>query len=512
MDILNIKSNLMKHYLLNIKNHKNLIIKILLLYLFINFIKNIFNLYSLIFLLIILLLIYKTNRKLFKKVIYKTFFKNKIFKLNSKFTAAKKSLQNIAEINKLINDKVGIEMINYEKDRLEKELNSSDYNVILFGTGSCGKTSLARALIKNIIGEISPSLGTTKEINNYKINIPFLKRNVNIIDTPGLFEASSEGEKREENTIKKATKSDLIIFVVDQDLNKYELYLFKQLAKIGKSIIIALNKCDLRSTSQNNLIKQNIHNLIKEYSNNSKIIFTIASPQSIPNLGSFPKRKKIIVDNLFNEIIKTLDKDGEDLLADNILFQCHKLGLFSKELITKQRNLLANKIINKYAWITSGIIFITPLPGLDLLAACAVNVQMVIEISKIYQSKLTKEKASELTKSIISVLATLGIVKGGLNTITNLLSANFTTGFITKSIQSITAAWIIKIVGQSFIKYFEQNQSWGDGGIQEVVQNLYELNKRKDVLEEFIKEAIEKISLNSNSSLKKQLPPYSDFD
>ncbi len=502
----------MKNNLINIKNKKTLIIQILFLYFFINFIKNIFNIYSLIFLLIIIFVIYRTNKRLFKKLLYKSFFKNKVFKLNNKYTAAKKSLQNISEINEFINDKVSIKMINYEKDRLEKQLNSSDYNVILFGAGSCGKTSLARALIKNIIGEVSPSLGTTTRINNYKINIPFLKRNVNVIDTPGLFEASRKGKEREEQTIKKATKSDLIIFVVDQDLNKYELYLFKQLSKIGKSIIIALNKCDLRSTNQNKLIKQNIYKLIKEYSNNSKIIFTVASPQSVPNLGSFPKRKQLIVDNLFNEIINTLDKDGEDLLADNILFQCHKLGLLSKELINKQRNLLANKIINRYSWITSGIIFITPLPGLDLLAACVVNVQMVIEISKIYQAKLTKEKASELTKSIISVLASLGIVKGGLNTITNLLSANFTTSFITKSIQSITAAWIIKIVGQSFIKYFEQHQSWGDGGIQEVVQNLYELNKRKDILEDFLKEAIEKINLKTNSPSKKQLPPYSDFD
>ena len=239
---------------------------------------------------------------------------------------------------------------------------------------------------------------------------------------------------------------------------------------------------------------------------------TIASPQSISNVGRNPKRKPILIDNLFNEIFNTLDKNGEELLADNILFQCNKLGLVSKKIINKQRQSAANKIINRYSWITSGVIFITPMPGIDLLATGVINVQMTIEISKIYGSKLTKEKASELTKSIIVVLASLGVVKGGMNLITNLLSTNFSTSFITRSLESITTAWIIKIVGLSFIKYFEQNQDWGDGGIQEVVENEYKINKREDIFKEFLNEALKKINKRNNSSSKKQLPPYSDFD
>ena len=89
---------------------------------------------------------------------------------------------------------------------------------------------------------------------------------------------------------------------------------------------------------------------------------------------------------------------------------------------------------------------------------------------------------------------------------------NFTTRFITSTVQSITAAWIIRLVGLAFIQYFEKNQSWGDGGIQEIVQNLYELNKREDLLKDFLKEALQKINLKDNSLNKKQLPPYSHFD
>ena len=495
-----------------LKNYNKYIIPLLIIYLVTNIVKSVFNIYFLLILLGITLFLYKTNKRLFKKILYKTIFKNKSYTLNNKVIAAKKTLKGINEIIYQIENKVNVEMINYEKFKIEKQLNSADYNVILFGAGSCGKTSLARGLLKSIVGETSPTIGTTKNSNIYKINIPFLKRNINIIDTPGLFEASIEGERREEKTIKKASKSDLIIFVIDQDLNKYELYLIKQLSKIGKSIIIALNKCDLRSRNQNESIKINIYKLINEFSRDTKIIFTVASPQTIASIGSKPIKKEIFVDNLFNAIIDILDRNGEELLADNILFQCNKLGLISKDIINKQRNTSSKKIINRYAWITSGVIFITPLPGIDLLATSVINIQMIIEISKIYGANITKERAIELTKSIVKVIATLGVVRGGMNMFTNLLSTNFTTRFITKSVQSITAAWIIRLVGLAFIQYFEKNQSWGDGGIQEIVQNLYEINKREDILKDFLKEALQKINLKENSLNKKQLPPYSQFD
>ena len=485
---------------------------IFFIYLIINIIKNIFNIYIILIIVALLIYFYSNNKKLFKKVIYKILFKNKILNINDKYSAAKKSLKNISELKDLINDEVNSEIINYEKLKIEQQLKNADYSVILFGAGSCGKTSIARAILKSMVGNISPTLGTTKKISNYKIKIPFLTRKINIIDTPGLFEASIEGEVREKVTIKKAAKSDLIIFVIDQDLNKYELYLVKELSKIGKSLIIALNKCDLRSKNQNNIIKKNIEDLISNISKKYQIIETIASPQTIPNLGGNPIKQRMNVDNLFKAIINILESNGEDLLADNILFQCNKLGTLSKKIIKDQRQNIANKIINKYAWITSGVILITPIPAIDFLATSTINIKMIMEISEIYGIELSKEKAIELTKTILKVLAALGVVKGGINVISTILSTSFTTKVVAKSIQSVTAAWIIKIVGLSFIKYFSQNQDWGEGGIQDVVEKLYEINKREDILNNFVKEAIQRIKTNKNFESSKKLPPYSQRD
>ena len=483
------------------------------IYLFLTLIRNIFSFYTLIALLIILIYLYNKNKKLFKKVDYKILFKKKYsFSFKNKYSAALNSLKSLEQINKKINNKVEAELLIYEKNKLSQQLKHRDYKVTLFGAGSSGKTSIARALVKNLIGKTSPTIGTTKNITSYKIRIPILKRNINIIDTPGLFEASKEGEQREKSTIIEASNSDLILFVIDQDINKYELFLIRELSELKKKIIIVLNKCDLRSDKQNNIIKKNIISITSLNKCKLSVVKTIASQKSLPNNSLKKLNINPDVSDLFREIIETLDENGEELLSDNILLRCNKLGLISKKVISEQRKSTAIKIINKYTWITGGVILVNPLPVVDFITTTSVNVQMILEISKIYNIKLTKKEAVDISKSLITTLAKLGILKGGLAVITNVLSSNFTTIYISKSIQSITSCWLIRIVGLSIIEYFNNGQNWGDGGIQEVIQEIYKLNKREKNLIKFINEAMNKISFNKDNHSQPRLPKYTKKD
>ena len=212
---------------------------------------------------------------------------------------------------------------------------------------------------------------------------------------------------------------------------------------------------------------------------------------------------------MFREIIETLDNNGEELLADNILFRSNKLGIKSKNFIQEQRYLMSNKIINKYMWITGGVILVNPLPAVDFLTTTSVNIQMIMELSKVYEINLTKKDAKDLAKSLLSVLAKLGILKGGLSIISSALATSLTKIIISKSIQSITAGWLIRIVGLSLIEYFKNGQDWGDDGIQEVVDKIYRVSKREEILNNFIKEAVSKIEIKKMFKSNKKLPPSS---
>ena len=88
------------------------------------------------------------------------------------------------------------------------------------------------------------------------------------------------------------------------------------------------------------------------------------------------------------------------------------------------------------------------------------------------------------------------------------LNANLPTIILGKIVQAVAAAWLTRIAGASFITYFQQDQDWGDGGIQEVVQRHYNLNRREANLKKFVQIAIEKVVKPIEIKRKKELPPY----
>ncbi len=73
-----------------------------------------------------------------------------------------------------------------------------ELKVVVFGTGSAGKTSLVNCLIGEIIGRVEPTMGTTKIGEVYRLKLKGLGRDILITDTPGILEPSVAGTEREE--------------------------------------------------------------------------------------------------------------------------------------------------------------------------------------------------------------------------------------------------------------------------------------------------------------------------
>ena len=60
--------------------------------------------------------------------------------------------------------------------------------------------------------------------------------------------------------------------------------------------------------------------------------------------------------------------------------------------------------------------------------------------------------------------------------------------------------------------YFKNGQNWGDEGIQKVLEDIYKLNKREELLNNFIDEAIKKIKYINNYQSQKKLPQFLEED
>ena len=421
--------------------------------------------------------------------------------------AAEQSLSSVDRLLERLQDDVARQSLLQERQRVARELERGDLVLVVFGTGSSGKTSLIRALLKEIVGDVGAAMGSTSESRSYRLRLKGLKRGVLLVDTPGILEAGQEGRGREQEARRQASRADLMIVVVDGDLRKSELDVVQSLSGLGKRLVLVLNKCDLRGEEEERRLLQLLRQRCREWLQPEDVIPASARPQSLPRPGKHPVQPPAEIGLLVTRLAAVLHADGEELLADNILLQCRDLGSAGRDLLDRQRTEEASRIIDRYTWVSAGVVAATPLPGIDLLGTAAVNAQMVMEVGAVYGIQLTRTRAQELAISVGRTLAGLGLVKGGVALIGTALSVNLPTLLLGRAVQGVAAGWLTRIAGDSFMTYFQQDQDWGDGGVQDVVQHHYELNRRDRSLKDFLQAALRRVVEPLQQEAKKRLPP-----
>ncbi|MEB3198990.1 MAG: DUF697 domain-containing protein [Synechococcaceae cyanobacterium] len=407
--------------------------------------------------------------------------------------AATRNLEAIDRTLDRVRDAVEREALRQERQRMQTELERGDLLIVVFGSGSTGKTSLIRALVRQLVGEVGAAMGSTREARRYRMRLRGLERAILLEDTPGILEAGQGGRQREEEARRRASRADLLLLVVDGDLRASEQQVLTTLTRLGKRLLLVLNKCDLRGEQEEQrllrLLRQRCAGLVPA----EDVVPASASPQSLPQPGGRPLQPAPEVEALLRRMAGVLHQDGEELIADNLLLQCRQLGEASRSLLERQRQGDAEAIVERFMWIGAGVVLVTPLPGVDLLGTAAVNAQMVLEIGRLHGVSLSREHAQDLALSVGRTLAGLGLVKGGVGLISAALSLQLPALIVARALQAVSAAWLTRVAGLSFITYFQQDQDWGDGGLQEVLQQQFELNRREDQLRLFLEAALRRV-------------------
>jgi small GTP-binding protein len=410
-----------------------------------------------------------------------------------KTDAATANLNAVRKQVSQIQDEVTRRALLSRSREIETNMARRNLQIVVFGTGSAGKTSLINALLGRVVGRVAAPMGSTQEGRVFTLELDGVGQSLEIVDTPGILEAGEAGGMRSQVARQWAAEADLLIFVVDNDLTQAEFAPLIALAEIGKRSIVAFNKSDLYLEADREEILAKLRSRLHRWIPPSDIVAIASNPPSVRiDSGEVIKPNPDIV-ALVQQIIAVLRAEGEDLIADNILLQSQRLGDRARKLIDAQRHRQAAKIVDRYQWIGAGAVAMTPLPVLDMLAAAAVNAQMVVEIAKVYGCELNLERGRELALSLGKTLASLGIVKGAVQLVAGALSLNVATLVVGRAIQGIVAAYLTRIAGKSFIEYFRQDQDWGDGGMTEVVQRQFQLTRKEEFLTAFVKDAFSKV-------------------
>ncbi|MGE5657554.1 MAG: YcjF family protein [Actinomycetota bacterium] len=411
----------------------------------------------------------------------------------AKTEAASETLKAVKQQVAQIQDEVARQALLSRSREIEASLSRGDVQVVVFGTGSAGKTSVVNALMGRVVGRVDAPMGTTEVGETYSLKLKGLEREILITDTPGILEAGVAGTNREELARQLATEADLLLFVVDNDLRKSEYEPLRTLAEIGKRSLVTFNKIDLYPEQDLEVIMARLRERVRGFISTLDVVAIAANPQSVRLETGATFQPEPDIMPLIRRMAAILRAEGEDLIADNILLQSQRLGEQARKLIDGQRRRQADKVVERFQWIGAGVIAVTPLPVVDVLATAAINAQMVVEIGKIYGCELNLDRGKELALSLAKTLASLGIVEGAIKLVTTALELNIATFVVGKAIQGVSAAYLTRIAGKSFIEYFRHDQDWGDGGITEVVQRQFQLNRRDEFVKAFVKDAIARV-------------------
>lgn len=407
--------------------------------------------------------------------------------------------QNLAALENRVHqiqDQVARQALAQRSAAVAKALAEPRLRVVVFGTGSAGKTSLVNRLIGQSVGEVGVNLGTTAAAALYRWQLPGIPEPVDILDTPGILEIGAAGAAREREAQTQAKAADLVVVVTDGDLRQSEYEPLMALVALGKRSILVFNKADRYTESEQAVLLARLRERVEGQIPYEDVLLAAANPAPILSGGSTltpaPQIKGVR-----DRIQAILYGEGRSLALDNALLQSQQLGEEAQQIIARQLQRQAEQIVERFQWIVTGVVFANPIPAVDLLSIAAINAQMVVEIGAVYGCKMNLKQGRELAYSLAKTLASLGLVEGAIQLTTGIVTAiaevTVVGYLITAPIQAASAGYLTRIAGRSFIEYFQGNQSWGEAGMQGVVQEQVQKTQKSGWVKPFVQEAMAKI-------------------
>ena len=280
------------------------------------------------------------------------------------------------------------------------------------GRVSVGKSALLNALLGENRFEVGVLHGTTTRSHRarWEENI---QSGVHFIDTPGINEL--DGEAREQLAIDVAERADLVIFVCDSDLTASELAAIARLQQTQRPLLLALNKADRYSSTDLNALLSRLREHVAGKIRAEDVVACSALPaprtlirvDAAGNESEERQRPGADVQALRARILAIVEREGKTLSAVNA-------GLFAGRLadqvgvrITEVRRELANKLVRNYCLAKGIAVAVNPIPVADLLSAAALDVSLVVHLSKLYGLPLTRTEAGKLVATIVAQLAVL---------------------------------------------------------------------------------------------------------
>ena len=248
------------------------------------------------------------------------------------------------------------------------------------GRKGVGKTALVRALQTEL------AQGSTLELQ--------------IQDLPSCLQGDDSA------LLAEAQQTDVLLLVTDGDIRESELDLVEKITASGQALLLVWNQSDRHPPEEQAQILGRIRQQAEPYLRGDRILAIAAAPtpievrlyktdNSIETSTTTPPPELASL----SECLETLHRDAGGLIWATTYRAAQSLRREIRQEINRLRRHRALPVVRQSQWIAAAAAFGNPLPSLDLLATAAVNVQLVMNLGKIYQQKLSLEQAKVAAKN-----------------------------------------------------------------------------------------------------------------
>jgi len=372
---------------------------------------------------------------------------------------------------------------------LLEKIEQGHIHIAVFGRVSVGKSALLNALLGETKFSTSPLHGETTRATHARWQ-EYDAGGVFLIDTPGINEVA--GEEREQLAHDVASRSDLVMFVVDGDITDTELKALRQVKGVAQRLVLVLNKIDRYTQTDRNALMATLQRRTTGLIQPQDILTAAAQPaerivilvDAEGNETETRRRPQPDVNVLRERIWDILKAEGKTMAALNAgLFAGRFSDRLTQEIVTIRRD-VAEKVVRNYCLGKGIAVALNPIPIADMLAAVATDAAMVVHLGRVYGLPINRGEAGSLLKTIFTQLVFLMGTVWSMNLVASALkgvSLGLST-VVTAGAQGAVAWYGTYVVGKAAEQYFVQGKSWGEGGPKRVVQDILNSLDRESLL------------------------------
>jgi small GTP-binding protein len=385
-----------------------------------------------------------------------------------------------------------------------KKLDQCLIRIAVFGLVSRGKSAVLNALLGESLLQTGPINGVTQWPRSVRWDVVIDNSSqdniipVELIDTPGLDEVG--GEVRGEMAREVTRQADLILFVVSGDLTRTEHDALCELRLAQKPLIVVFNKIDLYTEAEQAAIVENLRQVVSEAKTSKiplkapsrlnqavlEVVKVAAEPAPIPVRVQWPDGRVTSqwepqppnIEELRHIIVSTLRREGRSLLALNALVQARSAEkTIAHETVQLQQE-EADELIWQFTKYKALAVAFNPIAILDVLGTSMADLLLIRSLARLYGLPMTSYEAGKLLQKILlssggMLLAELGSgLLLGLGKSAAGLATDISTYAGVAITQASIAAYGTYTVGKAAQVYLEQGCTWGEFGIDTVIQEI----------------------------------------